>query len=322
MIGQRISTYSAPGGAPEPLDLSKSSVSATTNTSTRLVLLAPPSKKLKKSPGATVWADSLLADTQRMRGAVYLSDGAIRKSDLTPDGRHEQDADYRSWHLLSVDQNLRVHGCLRLLMHFPDQDSKPGVGLNSYLVAQSPALLQPQHGLELRRLIAHEIRLAAEQKVPFIEVGGWAVSEEHRRSGEAIWLVLSCFAFGRQFGQTRGLCTATVRHQSAAILKKIGGQRWMSHQQPDQNLSAYFDPEYGCDMELLRFQAFGVNPRFEPMLPKAEKLLVEADVLCYSECGSSRDLSMLSRGLGSVSPIRRRPHLNSQDTPTRSELFG
>src|SRR6266851_5568720 len=57
----------------------------------------------------------LLAEMQRLRGRIYLSDGAISPTDLAPDGRHVLTVDERSWHILTMDGHGKVSGCLRFL---------------------------------------------------------------------------------------------------------------------------------------------------------------------------------------------------------------
>jgi hypothetical protein len=57
----------------------------------------------------------MLAEMQRLRGSVYLRDGAIQKHELTADGRHRLSVDEQSWHILLVDGAKRVKGCMRYL---------------------------------------------------------------------------------------------------------------------------------------------------------------------------------------------------------------
>jgi len=54
-----------------------------------------------------------LSDAQRLRGGIYLADGAVQPSQLSADGRHVQHADYDSWHVLTVDGKGAVQGCAR-----------------------------------------------------------------------------------------------------------------------------------------------------------------------------------------------------------------
>src|SRR5947209_5625910 len=56
---------------------------------------------------------ALLAEMQRLRGGVYLRDGAIESSQLAPDGRHILSVDRESWHILVLGPGGRVLGCMR-----------------------------------------------------------------------------------------------------------------------------------------------------------------------------------------------------------------
>ena len=54
--------------------------------------------------------------TQRLRGRIYLQDGAIQPCELRDDVPMR--GDERSWHLLLLDQAREVIGCARYLVHF------------------------------------------------------------------------------------------------------------------------------------------------------------------------------------------------------------
>src|SRR5271165_2580556 len=93
------------------------------DTSRQFLLLAPPKASLgqtslraENDPGRR---QQLLADMQRLRGRIYLQDNAITREDLTDDGRHVQEIDEESWHLLIVNTNGRLVGCTRYLQHTP-----------------------------------------------------------------------------------------------------------------------------------------------------------------------------------------------------------
>jgi hypothetical protein len=53
--------------------------------------------------------------------------------------------------------------------------------------------------------------------------------------------------------------TATVRNCSSRILRKLGGRPldWDGDQIP-----SYFDPQYGCEMEVLRFESSRPTAKF------------------------------------------------------------
>ena len=51
----------------------------------------------------------LLAGMQRLRGNLYLRDGAIEQRELSDDGRHCMSVDRDSWHLLALDRASRFY---------------------------------------------------------------------------------------------------------------------------------------------------------------------------------------------------------------------
>lgn len=58
---------------------------------------------------------SLKAGMQRLRGRLYVQDGAISRSDLSADGRHTLATDEQGWHLLTLGASGEVLGCTRYL---------------------------------------------------------------------------------------------------------------------------------------------------------------------------------------------------------------
>ena len=90
-----------------------------TPAQTQLVILSPA-----RSPAPMVFRniavdsrryDQMLAAMQRLRGQVYLRDGAIQADQLAPDRRHKLPVDEHSWHILLLDGGGQVGGCLRYL---------------------------------------------------------------------------------------------------------------------------------------------------------------------------------------------------------------
>src|SRR5262245_3614998 len=60
---------------------------------------------------------SLLNEAQRVRGGIYLQDGAIHRDQLSADGRHETAEDEKSWHFLSLNRDGEVEACVWYLEH-------------------------------------------------------------------------------------------------------------------------------------------------------------------------------------------------------------
>ena len=78
---------------------------------------------------------SRLVEVQKLRGRIALHEGAVDQTQLLPDGRHVQEADRHSWHLLTLDAGGRVAACMRYLPHRKD------VGFNDLAISRSTIAL-------------------------------------------------------------------------------------------------------------------------------------------------------------------------------------
>ncbi len=207
---------------------------------------------------------------QKMRGRIYLNDGAITPEDLTPDGRHVMRGDLRSWHLLLLGESESVVGCMRVLLH---QNNVPVNALS----ASSSSLAQcDRWGARLRKALRAELARARKENVSFSEVGGWALEEAYRCTGEALRIVLATYSLAQLLGNAIGVCTATMRNGSAKILRRLGGQSVVSD---GIALPPYFDPAYRCDMELLRFDSRSPNPRYAQWVEELHSDVLTAPVI-------------------------------------------
>ena len=188
----------------------------------------------------------LLRPAQRVRGAIYLADGALQASQLTSDGRHVQYYDYDSWHLLAVDGNGEVHGCARY------RHLTGNVGFDDLSVRDSWLARSDRWGLRLRAAVESELVCAGQRGTAFAEAGGWAIVPEKRCKVEALQLAMATYSLARILGGCVGISTATERHRSASILRRIGGR---SLEHAGTELPSYYDPQYRCQMEVLRFDS-------------------------------------------------------------------
>ena len=243
----------------------------------RIILLAPALSAVPRRFADAIVSPAdhaqLLGSMQRLRGQIYLEDGAIRNDQLTSDGRHEQAADHESWHLLAVGADGVVQGCARYRGY-----AEP-VLFEKLGVARSAMAICDKWGTRLRRGIEADIATAHSRGISYVEVGGWALTQDLRCSTEALRIALAAWALARVLGGCIGVTTATRRHCSASILRKIGGQ---SLQVDNQELPHYFDPAYGCEMEILRFDSDAPNPRFEAWVEQWVRHLSTVPVLCAS----------------------------------------
>jgi hypothetical protein len=212
---------------------------------------------------------SLLTEIQRFRGQVYLADGAIEESDLV-DGRHVAAADEHSWHFLVHDENGDIAGCIRYHAH----------DLSSLLlrlsVFHTSLAACPEWGPILEQAVASEIALARTRQLSFVEVGGWAVAEHVRNTAEPLRLGLVAYSLGQLMGGAVGLCTATRRHCSSSILRRIGG-RFLEHD--GTAIPTYYDPRYACEMDILRFHSWNPNPRYAQWIEQIRNSLQRLTVI-------------------------------------------
>lgn len=252
--------------------------STTTTTSSKsarsLIILAPAG-----SPVLTGLANSnsnhsryedLLARVQRFRGATYLTDGALRPSDLDYDGRHRVESDHRSWHLIAVDDNEQVCGCSRYRIH------ARGSNFSNLAVSRSPLAQSEPWRTRLEAAVEQQRDLASQRGIDFVEVGGWAIAEDLRWTMEAIRIALGTYALASHLGGCIGITTATLRHQSANVLRKIGGESLL-HQ--GEEVPRYFDAEYNCDMQILRFDSSSPNRRLIPWIEQLRSDIANVEIV-------------------------------------------
>lgn len=224
----------------------------------RLVLLAPPDAFVPRR-FENVLRDGqrhgeLLAALQRLRGELYLNEGAIRADQLSSDGRHRMASDERAWHVVALDQHGQVAGCSRYLAH-------PNTVAFHRLAVRHAALAGSRRwGGLFRDAVAEDVERARRRGVSFVEVGGWALAPKLRRSREGLRIALATYGLARALGGCIGITTATRRHCSSEILRRIGGQALRANR---VDLPPYHDPQYGCEMEVLRFDSLQPSPQFE-----------------------------------------------------------
>ena len=188
----------------------------------RLLLVAPEQVQVRSvAPFKNVIADpggrsGMLAEIQRLRGGIYTQDGALQPQQLSHDGRHCTEEDHNSWHLLFLNRAGRVSACVwyRDLGRTPSFDQ---------LRVGSTPLAAGDHRDQVANAVEGELARARREGLSYAEVGGWAVTPESRCTSEGLLLALGAYSLGRLLGGALGMTTATVRHASSAILRRLGG---------------------------------------------------------------------------------------------------
>ncbi len=227
----------------------------------RFVLVAPPDARVPEGfRNASIDParhQRLVRGVQRLRGSVYLEDGAIQPHQLSPGNLHQTREDDRSWHLLFVDGQDRVTACTWLMEH-PVETSFEDLRVHNSPLAQSR-----EWRPKLWYAVEGDLARARAEGLAYTEIGGWAVSKESRCSTEGLILALAAFALGRRLGGAIGVTTATVRHASSKILKRLGGAHLHAK---GEEIPPYFDPKYGCTMEILSFDSRHPNAKYASLV--------------------------------------------------------
>jgi len=240
----------------------------------RMVVLAPAAaiipSVLNKTVQDPVEHERVLAAMQQMRGRVAVREGAVKQADLYQDRRHRMPGDANSWHLLRLDPDNSVKGCARLLIH-PHTATFPQLRLASSAVAHHPQL-----GRRVRSVVEMDLCHACEQKINIVEPGGWVLEEKLWGTSEAILIALSAFAWARLIGACLAYVTATVKHHSASMLRRLGAE---SLYFGGEEIPKYYDSRYDCEMELLRIRSAGIDPKFDRRISRLHDLLLNAPVL-------------------------------------------
>lgn len=235
----------------------------------RFQLLAPSQTSVEPF-GRTRSSEQLhrhyVIEMQKLRGRVYLNDGAIQACEMEDDGRFVMRGDEQGWHLLLVDDNKQVIGCARYLVHANT------VAYESLRISQCALAKDPVWGPKVRAAVEADLALARKQGFAYIEIGGWALDENWRGTRAAMEILVGSYALAHLWGGALGACTATVRHASSSMLRRIGGSPL---QTGDQELPAYDDPRYDCQMELLRFDCRTPGARFSPLIGQLKSKLAD-----------------------------------------------
>ena len=196
---------------------------------------------------------ALLTEMQMLRGTIYLQDGAITPSQLCAKGRHRHPVDEKSWHLLAVNQDGRVCGGARY------RETSNRTVFSQLTIKLSSLARSAVWGKKLRAAVGAELERARKKDVSYVEFGGWALAEELRCKTEGLRIALAVYSLAQSLGGCVGISTATRRHRSSSILRRIGGRPLEAD---GVELPPYYDPQYGCEMEILRFDSNLPNPRY------------------------------------------------------------
>ena len=266
-----------------------------------LTLLAPFGHRVS-SPNWRICQDdskytSLLHGLQRVRAEVYLEDRAITETQLTADGRLWHPADCDSWQFVLLDDEGRILGCGRYHHH------PPGAGLEDLSLRSSALARNERWGPLLRSAIEAEAIRARQRGAVLAEIGGWAITGQKRYTFETLRIPLAVFALAQLLGGSTTLTTATMRHHSAQVLRGVGGNPLTVG---GTQLPPYYDPQYGCEMEVLRFYSDRPAPAYVRSVNRMREHLLSLTVIA-PESARVESFSMAHTLSSSSEDLIRRP---------------
>jgi len=206
-----------------------------------------------------------VSEIQRFRGRVYVADGAIPASALDEAGRHYQEFDFENYHLCLRNWQGRIGGCLRLRLHERTAEVRD-LWLHELIKRMHPDMAESCYAA-----LTSLFEMSRRDNVRIGEIGGWAVDEEFRNHRVSTLLPIAGWALYQIVGNAFGVASATRRHHSAAILKRIGGFE-LKH--GDEQLPCFMDDFHGCELELLGFDSRRPNPKYEKLVTDLKAFLL------------------------------------------------
>ncbi len=241
----------------------------------KLVLIAPPQARCDgflNASGDAARHRALIHDMQRLRGTIYLDDGAIGSRDLTTDGRHDTPEDEKSWHLLMLDTRGHVRSCVLFLLH------DEAASFQRLRLRHCPLLQHAESRHRVQCAVELEMARAQAAGLRFGELGGWAISRERRGSPDGLMMTLAAYGLARMLGGA--LCVTTANAKSSSpILRRVGGAYLEFDSTP---ISSYFDPRYNHEMDLLRFDSRSPNPKYAALVDMVSGALSKVSVVSRS----------------------------------------
>jgi hypothetical protein len=128
--------------------------------------------------------------------------------------------------------------------------------------------------------VESELARARRDYLRYAEVGGWAVEKESRRTSVGPLLALAGYSLGQIGGGCLGITTATVRHCSSSILRRLGGSPL---EVAGSTIPSYYDPKYRCEMEILRFDSRRPNPKHAGLIDALREKMADVRVVALSD---------------------------------------
>ena len=103
---------------------------------------------------------------------------------------------------------------------------------------------------------------------------------EFRIGGAAIGRIFLQERLEGVFSQRVVLAQHVAVAEIIGVLRRIGGRSLVAD---GESIPKYYDPEYKCDMEMLRFDSRQPNPKYQTLLKGIRASLLSTPIICRSE---------------------------------------
>lgn len=214
----------------------------------------------------------LLNEACRLRGRIYLADGAIESTDLDPNGALVLPLDHRSWHLLAVRADGAVKAALRLTMA-PLSDRERAGRLVHVEESLGRTGMPLAYRLAAEKFLSEAELTWGKQRPDWFTTSGWAADPSAGASG--VMLALATWAWTRLSSCACSLAVATERHGAIRQLVKCGASPLFPKDQPP----LYFDAAYGCHVGLVGGRVYREADSFSPKVERLAATLSESEVV-------------------------------------------
>lgn len=238
------------------------------------MLLAPAGAPVEAFANVTRDAtahEAMLHRVQRLRGEVYVDDGAAPEQLLDASGRHVAADDPLRWHIVLLDPEDAPIACVSLRLHMADARPEEVTVYELAHLADDDTFAPRLH-----RALGDVIDLARSEQVHFGEAGGMAVSTRVQHVGLGLVMSLAGWSLCRVVGHHIGVSGAGVRNGISSIHQRSGAWRLHDH---EEALPQVLHPVFQDPIEVLGFDTRKPSDKCQPRLAALAEHLPECMVL-------------------------------------------
>lgn len=201
--------------------------------------------------------DARLARIRRLRGKVFLADGAVTQEHLDESGSYHTSLDHRAWHIYLAGNDGEVPACCTLMLH------RNVVEVQELRISELLCHIQDDRRGLYESAIQSLIREAARLNVGFGEAAAWAIDQKFRNHCASMMMIIASWPLYQTLGNAIIIGAPTSRHHTSSIEKRMGGFPLALQGSP---LGPFHDAPHGCDMEFVWFDSQRPLSRFAQII--------------------------------------------------------